>query len=284
MKNYTGLRILLIFLFFSLNAAAQQQERSQTSNYQNNRYPLISKPFMELPLGAISPDGWLRDQLNRQKDGMTGHLDEIYEAVMGKRNGWFGGDGDVWERGPYWIDGLLPLAYILKDKTLIEKVKPWVEWALNSQQPDGYFGPSADRGSEPGLQRNNARDWWPKMVVLKYLQQYYTATGDERVIRLMLSYFRFQLSELPKTPLDHWTHWGKDRGGDNLMIVYWLYNLTGEKFLLDLGELLLTGDSGAGIGMHEIDRVLVERIGGGNRPLLDRGGGGRRRDHPPARA
>ena len=63
---------------------------------------------------------------------------------MGPRNGWLGGDGDVWERGPYWIDGLLPLAYILGDERLIEKTRPWVEWALGSRQPDGYFGPLHD--------------------------------------------------------------------------------------------------------------------------------------------
>ncbi len=233
-----GLTILLAFMLLPIIVSAQQKKSAQPAGYLNNRAPLITKPFLELPLGSISPEGWLKDQLNRQKDGMTGHLDELYEKVMGKRNGWLGGDGDVWERGPYWIDGLLPLAYILKDKALIEKVKPWVEWALNSQQPDGYFGPVVDRENEPGLQRNNARVWWPKMVVLKYLQQYYSATGDERVIKLMLNYFKYQLKELPKAPLDHWTHWGADRGGDNLAIVYWLYNLTGEKFLLELGELI----------------------------------------------
>ncbi len=236
MKNYFALKLLFILLPFSLMASAQPNEKP--SNYQNNRSPLISKPFMELPLGAISPEGWLKDQLLRQKNGMTGHLDEVYEKVMGKRNGWLGGDGDVWERGPYWIDGLLPLAYILKDEALIAKVKPWVEWALNSQQADGYFGPSVNRGNEPGLQRSNAKDWWPKMVVLKFLQQYYSATQDERVIRLMLNYFKYQLKELPKTPLNHWTHWGADRGGDNLAVVFWLYNLTGEKSLLELGELI----------------------------------------------
>ncbi len=214
------------------------QKPSSESTYLNNRLPLKVKPYLELPLGAIKPNGWLKDQLIRQKDGMTGHLDEIYEPVMGKRNGWLGGDGDVWERGPYWIDGLLPLAYILNDKTLIEKTKPWVEWAINSQRADGYFGPDTDRKNEPGLQRTNAQDWWPKMVMLKILQQYYSATNDERVIKLMLGYFRYQLEELPKKPLNNWTHWGQDRGGDNLAVVYWLYNLTGEKTLLNLAELI----------------------------------------------
>ena len=54
---------------------------------------------------------------------------------MGPRNGWLGGDGDVWERGPYWIDGLLPLAYILNDQALIDKVKPWVEWTWLPKSP-----------------------------------------------------------------------------------------------------------------------------------------------------
>lgn len=110
-------------------------------NYLNNRYPLVTKPYMELPIGSIRPAGWLEEQMNRMCTGMTGHLDSIYSSVMGSRNGWLGGDGDVWERGPYWIDGLLPLAYIMNKKELIEKVQPWIEWTLASQKPNGYFGP-----------------------------------------------------------------------------------------------------------------------------------------------
>lgn len=204
----------------------------------NNRHPLLTKPYVELPLGAIRPAGWMQEQLIRMKNGMTGHLDSIYPQVMGPRNGWLGGDGDVWERGPYWIDGLLPLAYILEDRTLIDKVKPWIEWTLASQQPDGYFGPATDRSPEAGLQRDNARDWWPKMVMIKVMQQYYSATGDTRVIDFLIRYFRYQLQQLPENPLGKWTFWGEQRGGDNLMIVYWLYNITGDKFLLDLGELI----------------------------------------------
>lgn len=68
--------------------------------------------------------------LVRQKNGATGQMDKLYPLVMGERNGWLGGDGDQWERGPYWIDGLLPLAYILDDAQLKAKVQPWIEWAL----------------------------------------------------------------------------------------------------------------------------------------------------------
>jgi hypothetical protein len=118
--------ILFLVSLCVMSSQAQPAGRSREVTYLNNREPLLRKPFMELPLGAITPEGWLKDQLVRQKNGMTGQLDVIYEKVMGARNGWLGGDGDVWERGPYWIDGLLPLAYLLNDQELISKVKPWV--------------------------------------------------------------------------------------------------------------------------------------------------------------
>ena len=226
---------VLIFLLCCM--AVQLQGQAQVTPVFN-RAPLRENPYTALPIGAIRPQGWLKEMLVRQKNGATGQLDKLYPLVMGPRNGWLGGDGDQWERGPYWIDGLLPLAYILNDTALIRKVKPWVEWSLKSQQPDGYFGPSKDYSPEPGVQRDNSHDWWPKIVMLKILQQYYMATGDQRVVKLMTNYFRYQLQELPVHPLDHWSFWARFRAGDNLKEVYWLYNITGDKFLLDLADLL----------------------------------------------
>ncbi|MBQ9192562.1 MAG: glycoside hydrolase family 127 protein [Bacteroidales bacterium] len=221
---------LLVFCSLALTALAQP--------YLFNRAPLEPSPYAELPLGAIRPEGWLKEQLQRQASGLTGHLDEVYPEVMGPDNAWLGGDGDAWERGPYWIDGLLPLAYILDDGALKEKAQKWVEAMLASQQEDGYFGPAEDHPFVYGLQRGSSHDWWPKMVALKILRQYYMATQDRRIIDLMRRYFLYQRSTLPEKPLDHWTDWGKWRGADNLEIVYWLYNITGDRFLLDLGETL----------------------------------------------
>lgn len=212
--------------------------RADNPNYPNNRYPLARKPFVELPLGSIKPKGWLLEMLERQKKGASSQMDILYPEVMGSRNGWLGGDGDQWERGPYWIDGLLPLAYILDDKELKQKVQPWIEWALKSQREDGFFGPAKDYSPEPGIQRDNSADWWPRMVMLKIMQQYYSATGDKRVVDFMTRYFRYQLNTLPSTPLGNWTFWAEYRACDNLQAVYWLYNITGDSFLLDLGNLL----------------------------------------------
>jgi DUF1680 family protein len=219
----------------------KKEESEPVAHYLTNRQPLVSTPYLELPLGSIKPEGWLEDQLQRMANGLTGHLDEVYPEVVGQRNGWLGGDGDGWERGPYWIDGLLPLAYILDDARLKEKVKPWIEWTLNNQAESGYLGPipfETEPEAEPGLQRGRREDWWPKMVMLKVLQQYYQATEDERVITALTRYFHFQLKELPERPLDFMSFWANRRAGDNLQVVYWLYNITGDEKLLELGELI----------------------------------------------
>lgn len=226
------------FLFVGCAGISAISASTPEGEYVNNRYPLLRKPYMELPIGAIKPGGWLKETMERQRKGMTSKLDELYPEVMGKRNGWLGGDGDQWERGPYWIDGLLPLAYIMDDTQLKKKVQPWVEWALQSQRADGFFGPATNYPYELGLQRDNSEDWWPRMVVLKFLKQYYSATNDQRVLTFMTRYFRYQLQTLPEKPLGHWTFWAEYRACDNLQIVYWLYNLTGDSFLLELGKLL----------------------------------------------
>lgn len=213
----------------------------RNSHYITNRPPLSDQPYTPLPLGTIKARGMLLKMLELQRDGLTGHLDSIYSIVCGDNNGWLGGIGDGWERGPYWIDGLVPLAWILEDNALKTKAEKWLEWSLANQQENGYFGPRPlPEGTRkiPGTQQENREDWWPKMVMLKALQQYYTATADPRIITLMLNYCRYQEKMLPSFPLGHWTFWGNRRGADNLAVVYWLYNVTGEEFLLRLGETI----------------------------------------------
>jgi len=236
MKN-----LLISVIITLLLAACNTETEQRNDHYITNQPPLLAQPYTALPLGAIKPHGFLKKMLELQRDGLTGHLDSIYEVVCGSNSGWLGGTGDGWERGPYWLDGFVPLAYILDDEELKAKAQKWIDWSIENQREDGYFGPvPLEEGYEkiPGTQQGNREDWWPKMVMLKGLQQYYTATGDKRVIDLMTRYFRYQLDNLDEYPLDNWTYWANRRGGDNLAVVYWLYNVTGENFLLELSEKL----------------------------------------------
>ena len=66
-----------IFILASLSVTALAQD------YVFNRHPLAPTEFAELPIGTIKAQGWLYDQLVRQKNGMTGHLDELYSEVVG---------------------------------------------------------------------------------------------------------------------------------------------------------------------------------------------------------
>ena len=232
--------LALILLFAVAGCQPGDTSPRTEHHYVFNRPPLADVPYAVLPLGAARPRGWLLEVLRRMADGMAGHLDDLYPTV-GPSNAWRGGDGDSWERGPYWLDGLVPLAYLLHDQTLIDKAQPYIEWTLASGQPNGFFGPHPEAEPTPStyhLQRDNKEDWWPRMVMLKVLQSYYDATGDDRVLEVMTNYFRYQLATLPDKPLGHWTLWAESRGGENQASIYWLYNRTGEAFLLDLAPLV----------------------------------------------
>jgi DUF1680 family protein len=201
------------------------------SAFVKNRAPLTANVFYLLPLTSIRPQGWLRRQLQIQADGLTGHLDEFWPDV-GPNSAWLGGAGEPWERGPYYLDGLLPLAYLLDDPRLIAKAKKWVDWTLDHQQPNGAIGPIAPPGAK---KPQDYADWWPKMVMLKVLTQYQEATGDPRVIPAMERYFQYHLEQSDGRKL---RDWGRQRWADELLSVLWLYNRTGNAKLFELARVL----------------------------------------------
>ncbi|HET9099652.1 MAG TPA: beta-L-arabinofuranosidase domain-containing protein [Acidobacteriaceae bacterium] len=187
-----------------------------------NRAPLAANAFYLLPLGSIRPHGWLLAQLRIQANGLSGHLGETWPDV-GPNSGWLGGNGESWERGPYYLDGLIPLAYQLDDARLKATAQKFVDWTLEHQAADGMIGPAS----------NN--DWWPRIVMLKALTQYAEVSNDTRVIPVMEKYFQYQQQQLPTRPL---RDWGKFRWQDEVLSVLWLYNRTGSAKLLELARLL----------------------------------------------
>ncbi|MES2391114.1 MAG: beta-L-arabinofuranosidase domain-containing protein [Acidobacteriota bacterium] len=184
--------------------------------------PLPLGAMRLLPLGAVRPRGWLARQLRLQADGMGGHLDEFWPDV-GSNSGWLGGTGESWERGPYFLDGLVPLAYLLDDPLLKAKAQRFVDWTLDHQRADGMIGPAAND------------DWWPRMAMVKALAQYFEVTHDARVLPVLTKYFHYQLQAMPARPL---TSWGKYRWQDEALVVEWLFILTRDPKLLSLISLL----------------------------------------------
>ncbi|OXU13968.1 F5/8 type C domain protein [Sedimentisphaera salicampi] len=206
------------------------------SNYVSNREPLKESALIKLPIGSIEPEGWLKRKLELQAEGFHGHLMEISRFLKKEQNSWLSPEGKGkrgWEEVPYWLKGYLNCAYVLDDKEMIDEAMVWIEGALNSQKEDGWFGPDKKR-SGVATRLSGRDDLWPNAIMLFCLQDYYDVSGDERVIELMRNYFKY----LAKVPEDKYLlgYWPKMRGGDLLYSIYWLYNRTGEKWLLDLAE------------------------------------------------
>lgn len=201
-------------------------------NYVTNKTPLISSRFIKLPVGSIKPNDWLHEYLIRQKNGLTGHLGEISAWLQKQNNAWLSKDGKGeygWEEVPYWLKGYAHLGYILKEQSIINEAKIWINGVLNSQRNDGNFGPTS-------IDKNGAEDFWPKMIMLYVLQSYYEYSKDERIIPFMTNFFRYQLNYPKDKFIKHYHYWQGWRTGDNLHSVLWLYNITEEKWLLDLAK------------------------------------------------
>jgi hypothetical protein len=229
--------VVMSGVFFCLDVHAQKDMKisvvdrpdvqTVNTNYVQNRAPLLPLNCIKLPVGEVKPQGWLLEMLLRQKNGLNGHLGEISAWLDKDNNAWLGTGTDYgWEEVPYWLKGYGDMAYILGDEKMIKEAKTWIEAAFKSQRKDGYFGPYIEKKGKPDL--------WGNMIMLWCLQSYYEYSNDQRVIDLMTDYFKWELALPDDIFLKD--YWENSRGGDNLLSVYWLYNLTGEKFLLELAE------------------------------------------------
>ena len=201
------------------------------SFYIGNRAPLEPARLLPLPIGAVHAKGWLKEMLRRQSTGLSGHLGEISVWLQKDDNAWLSRDGKGkygWEELPYWLRGYIEMAYLLNDPKMIAESQTWIEGALQSQRPNGDFGPD-QKFSDDG-----SRDFWANMLMMYCLETYYEHSHDDRVINLLRRYFKFQLTVPDDQFLTH--YWQKMRGGDNLYSVYWFYNRTGEDFALELAQ------------------------------------------------
>lgn len=187
---------------------------------------LNKQMFSPFTKGEIKPEGWLKDQLRIQADGLSGNLDKVWPDVKDSR--WIGGDRDGWERVPYWLDGFIPLAYLLEDEDLIARSKKYVDAIIAQQAEDGWICPCS-------LEERRNYDLWSGILIAKVLAMYADLSDDGRIENVLYRFFRNFKTFIRYTTLDNWAML---RWFEALIPLYWLYEKRPEEWMLRLVDEL----------------------------------------------
>lgn len=173
----------------------------------------------------VSPTQWTKHQLETQLDGLSGHLCDFWPDIS--ECAWIGGTYDSWERTPYWLDGYIPLVYLLNNKEGIARVDFYINNIIKRQQEDGWIAP-----------QNVARDKydvWGIFIVLKALLEYAKIKKTKKVYDAIYKALRALNDHLDKYPL---FDWGKYRWFEALLIIHPIYKKYKEDWLIELAKKL----------------------------------------------
>lgn len=174
----------------------------------------------------IRPTGWLRDQLWVQARGLSGNLDKLWPDVRDSK--WIGGDREGWERVPYWLDGFIPLAFLLEDADMQARAKRYIDAILAGQCADGWLCPCS-------MEERAGYDMWALFLIGKVLTVWYDCTGDARVPEALYRAFANLRAHIAAYPL---RAWAKSRWFEALIPIYFTYERYPEPWLMELAQSL----------------------------------------------
>ncbi len=176
----------------------------------------------------IKPEGWLRRQLEIQAEGLSGNLHKIWPDI--RDSAWVGGNREGWERVPYWLDGFIPLAYLLENEEMIATVKKYIDSILSKQQKSGWICPC----SEAQIPKY---DTWAVQLICKTLKVYYDCSKDERIPEVIYKVLK-NYYELIKTGKITLFGWGKYRWFETFISLNFLYEKYQEEWIRDLAHFI----------------------------------------------
>ncbi len=176
----------------------------------------------------LKPQGWLKRQLEIQAEGLSGNLHKIWPDI--RDSAWIGGKCEGWERVPYWLDGFIPLAYLLENDEMIATVKKYIDAIVSAQEDDGWICPCEK-------DKRAKYDTWAIQLICKTLKVYYDCSGDERIpdviYRVLKNYY-----ELLKSGEIKLFGWGKYRWFESFISLNFLYERYKEDWIKDLAEII----------------------------------------------
>ncbi len=195
-----------------IEQTADDHARISNSNYVSNRPPLRRTAYVRLPYGCVRPEGWLKREIQIQLDGLSGHFDLFnnYDALDPNER-----QRPRWE----WTD--TSLGWVSGDPTLLAKDKEMMDKRLSAPPPPRLLN---------AMWGSNERG--------RLLPRYFEVSGDPRVNKYLFSFFDWLKQSDPgsaksfdrfgRTPAD-----ASRACGEDLFALHWLYNTTGETWLLD---------------------------------------------------
>ena len=172
--------------------------------------------------GEMAPRGWLRRQLEIQAAGLSGHLHEVWPDV--RDSAWIGGKAEGWERVPYWLDGLIPLAWLLRDERLKAVAKRYMDAIMDAQSEDGWICPCRK-------EERAHYDTWAVILICKALMVYHQCSGDARAVEAAYRAMRNLSDHIQVHTL---FNWGQSRWFEAMLPLQWLWELRPEPWMEEL--------------------------------------------------
>lgn len=176
----------------------------------------------------IKPLGWLRRQLEIQAEGLSGNLDKMWRDV--RDSAWIGGDAEGWERVPYWLDGFIPLAYLLENRDMINRAKKYIYDIISFQKADGWICPCKD-------EERKEYDTWAVLLISKVLTVYYECSKDEKIPPVIHSMLKNYYDLLSSGEISLF-NWGEYRWFEGFIAINFLWKRQPESWLRELAEIL----------------------------------------------
>ncbi len=177
--------------------------------------------YYALQIGDIKPTGWLKDRMQQYVSNFIAETNSNWNKV--NNTFWTGGKGDYGYEGLCYVNGVLKLAYQLKNTELISRYKTWIDGIIRSQKLNGDFGKEEDK------------DWLYKIFAVRLVATYFEYSGDKLAYDFIFKFLKYQYNEIDLMPFSI-----------NAMaslyveieLLNTLFDITGKEFFLEMKQKL----------------------------------------------
>ena len=208
--------------------------------------PQTVSKLSPLRVGAVMPDGWIREQLyNDVNSGIAAYFLKL-RPKLGintylKKNARLG----VGEMTGNWADGYIRMAYLSGSLKAKRRADNFVASVLKTRDIDGYLG---NVNRELRYQNALTGELWTQSRLYVALLAYYELTGKKEVLDAVIRTTQLTMSKYHSGNLPfHRTPHQEKIAKKNIVqthglmfvdVLEWLYRITGDKVYVDFAKFL----------------------------------------------